>query len=492
MFSRAVYIRSLLRTRCYSSKSTIFGLSSGAGKCGVAVIRVSGEASSLVVKCKTSVKTLPAPRKAVLRRIFHSRTDEIIDKGLILWFPGPNSFTGEDSVEFHVHGGVAVLNAMYDSLGSISGVRIAEPGEFTKRAFYAGKLDLTEVEGLADLIDAETEAQRKQALSHASGDLSKLYNQMRTKLLKCIAHVEAYIDFSEDQDIDDTVLESVRRDVNSLICEIRTHLDDHRRGERLRTGVRMAIIGAPNVGKSSFINLLSNRKVSIVTNIAGTTRDIVESNHDIGGYPVTLADTAGLRNYTTDVVENEGIERARDYLQLTDILVLMLDAGSLQDYLSGTKKSFSSYFKDYVGSLGLSQSLISSTRLIVIVNKCDLLSKETLNLLQDEADTKILSCHTRVGIDRVLEVITCNLKELCGVPSRENPNLSQQRHRYHLKECVECLEKFQLHLEMERHPDLAIATQYLRNATRCIGRITGAVQTEEILDVIFSSFCIGK
>ncbi|XP_055608781.1 tRNA modification GTPase GTPBP3, mitochondrial [Uranotaenia lowii] len=485
------FVSRLIR-RCYSTKDTIFGLSSGSGKCGVAVIRVSGEAASELVRRKTCNPKLPVPRKAVLRKIFHCNSRELIDRGLILWFPGPNSFTGEDSAEFHVHGGLAVINAMYESLGSFEGVRLAEAGEFTKRAFYAGKMDLTEVEGLADLIEAETEAQRKQALLQANGELSRLYNEMRERLLKCIAHVEAYIDFAEDQDVDDGVLDSVKREVETLTVDIQAHLNDHRRGERLRAGVRTAIIGAPNVGKSSFVNLISNRKVSIVTNIAGTTRDIIETHHDIGGYPVILADTAGLRAKTTDIVEHEGIERAKDYLSSADFLILIIDSENLNNLLKANSNNFETCLDSYLSSFGIGKKQFSSVRSLVIVNKSDLLDKEDLIRLETIPNIRLLSCYSKQGIEGVLNEMNQHLKQLCGNPTKESPNLSQQRHRYHLKRCVEYLDKYRRYLEQENYPDLAIATQHLRNATRCIGRITGTIDTEEILDVIFSSFCIGK
>lgn len=381
---------------------------------------------------------------------------------------------------------------MYESLGSIKGVRLAEPGEFTKRAFYAGKMDLTEVEGLADLIEAETEAQRKQALLQANGELSKVYNQLRGRLLKCIACVEAYIDFAEDQDVDDGVLDSVKTDVSGIISDVQTHLNDHRRGERLRTGVRTVIIGAPNVGKSSFVNLLSNRKVSIVTNVAGTTRDIIESHHDIGGYPVILADTAGLRTDTSDIVEYEGITSARDYLQSADFIILILDAENMQNYLTTSKKTFDEYLDHYLESLGFSKSILNDSNSMLIVNKTDLLSRDTLASLSHIDNLSLLSCHTRDGLQSILDQIANHLKHLCGNPCKENPNLSQQRYRYHLKQCVEYLEKYEAYLSHGSNPDLAIATQYLRNAVRCIGKITGTIETEEILDFIFSSFCIGK
>ncbi|XP_053695663.1 tRNA modification GTPase GTPBP3, mitochondrial [Sabethes cyaneus] len=441
---------------------------------------------------KTKSNELPLPRKVCLKRIYHAKTAEIIDRGLILWFPGPNSFTGEDSVEFHVHGGPAVISAMYDSLASMDGVRLAEPGEFTKRAFYAGKMDLTEVEGLADLIDAETEAQRKQALLQAGGELSKLYNRLRGRLVKCIAHMEAYIDFHEDQDVGDDVLHTVREEVTALISDIRSHLDDHRRGERLRTGVRTVVIGAPNVGKSSFVNLISNRKVSIVTDIAGTTRDVIESYHDIGGYPVILADTAGLRKSTNDIIEQEGILKAKDYVQSADFIIVVIDSKEVEKYLQMFDSSIDQYLIHYLNELGYCKNDFTNKRLMVIFNKTDLISDQTIKTLQFMTQIKLLSCHAQTGLGEVLGEISSHLQQLCGNPTKENPNLSQQRHRSHLKQCVDSLERYCQYLDEGTNIDLAIATQHLRSATRCLGKITGSIETEEILDVIFSSFCIGK
>uniref|UniRef100_A0A8W7Q3I2 TrmE-type G domain-containing protein n=1 Tax=Anopheles coluzzii TaxID=1518534 RepID=A0A8W7Q3I2_ANOCL len=371
MFVKQFFYTTLRQT--VRNSSTIFGLSSGFGKCGVAVIRVSGSASRAIVDKKTRLKSFPEPRRAVLTKIFHGQTNAMIDRGLLLWFPGPQSFTGEDTIEFHVHGGTAIVSAMYDSLATFPDTRIAEPGEFTKRAFYAGKMDLTEVEGLADLIHAETEAQRKQALRQANGQLSCFYNDLRTQLVQAIASIEAYIDFAEDQDVDDNVLSVAVQNIEGAIGQLKAHLNDNRRGERLRNGVRTAIVGAPNVGKSSLINLLSQRNVSIVTSIAGTTRDIS-------------------------------------------------------------------------------------------------------------------------GLPELLERLKTRLVQLCGDPSVESPTISQERHRYHLKQCLACLEQFRDYFHETGAPnrDLAIVTHHLRNAVRCIGKITGTVETEEILDVIFSTFCIGK
>ncbi|XP_052863495.1 tRNA modification GTPase GTPBP3, mitochondrial [Anopheles cruzii] len=469
------------------SNSTIFGLSSGFGKCGVSVIRVSGDVAQEILTRKTRLKCLPAPRKALLTKIYHGRTNEMIDRGLLLWFPGPNSFTGEDTIEFHVHGGTAILSAMYDSLAAFGDTRIAEPGEFTKRAFHAGKMDLTEVEGLADLIHAETEAQRRQALRQANGQLATFYNGLRSRLVKVIAGVEAYIDFAEDQDVDDGVLDGSVVDVQSIIGVLEMHLNDNRRGERLRHGVRMVIVGAPNVGKSSLINLLSQRNVSIVTNIAGTTRDIVESHYDIGGYPVILADTAGLRTNPQDVVESEGIARAKAYCEGADFIVLVLDASCVRN-----PDQLDSHAREYVESIGLNDELL--TNALFVFNKCDLVSDGMLEALKRHGKFTLLSCENQFGLPELLTGMKTHLERLCGAPSVESPTITQERHRFHLRKCQVCLERYRDYFSEtpEAVRDLAIATHHLRNAVRCIGKITGSVETEEILDVIFSTFCIGK
>ncbi|XP_050069721.1 tRNA modification GTPase GTPBP3, mitochondrial [Anopheles maculipalpis] len=467
--------------------STIFGLSSGFGKCGVAVIRVSGSASRSIVQKKTRLKPFPEPRRALLTKIFHGKTNEMIDRGLLLWFPGPNSFTGEDTVEFQVHGGTAIVSAMYDSLASFPDTRIAEPGEFTKRALYAGKMDLTEVEGLADLIHAETEAQRKQALRQANGQLSCFYNTLRTRLVNAIASIEAYIDFSEDQVVDDSVLSGAVLKIEEVIDELKVHLNDNRRGERLRNGVRTAIVGAPNVGKSSLINLLSQRNVSIVTSIAGTTRDIVESHYDIAGYPVILADTAGLRADTDDVVECEGIARARTYVECADLLLLVVDASRI-----GPIDRMDAFIGEYIQALGIEKHLMS--RILIVLNKCDLLDNVTLERLKNNTTLSCLSCVSETGLAELMERVKVRLEQLCGNPSVESPTISQERHRFHLKQCLSHLERFLDYFKETTGTDrdLAIVTHHLRNAVRCIGKITGAIETEEILDVIFSTFCIGK
>lgn len=272
----------------------------GFGKCGVAVIRVSGPQTVTAIRLLTGADAIrnvqqPArsaihPRFATLRRFHHPNNQELIDRGLVLWFPMPSSFTGEDCCEFHVHGSLAVIAALSDALNGIDGIRPAQPGEFTRRAFWSNKLDLTEVEGLADLIHAETEIQRKQALLQANGTLSKIYNDWRQRLLRSVAHLEAYIDFSEDENIEADTIERVQKDVVKLMCDIHRFLYDGRRGEMRRHGVKTVILGEPNVGKSSFMNHICRKPISIVASVAGTTRDIVETSFNVGGYPVRVYD----------------------------------------------------------------------------------------------------------------------------------------------------------------------------------------------------------
>ncbi|XP_063695842.1 tRNA modification GTPase GTPBP3, mitochondrial [Culicoides brevitarsis] len=477
--------------RCHIQKKaksdTIFALSSGFGKCGVAVIRVSGPDSLNSIQ-KIAGNFALKPRNAHLRSLRHPISGELIDKGLVLWFPGPQSFSGEDSCEFQVHGGTAVVQGILEALSSLPNFRPAEPGEFTKRAFYSGKLDLTEVEGLADLIHAETELQRRQALIQASGSLSKLYAGWRKDILRCVAHFEAYIDFAEDENIEDDTLEKVRNKLKMLAKDIEQHLKDGRKGERLREGVRTAIIGSPNVGKSSLINILCQKKVSIVTDIAGTTRDIIEKNLNIGGHPIILADTAGMRKETSDVVENEGISRAKEYLETVDLVLMVIDATEIVK-----NQNFEEFLRNYAENLGLkTDQSLKSKKIVYFINKIDLISPEEIKNLEKLSNVHCISCKTNHGLNEAVVHLSSHLKELCGNPSFENPVLSRMRHRHHLTQALEFIEAF-LEVDPEQgFVDLAILAQKLRFAMRSIGKITGEVGVEDVLDVIFKDFCIGK
>ncbi|KAK0178152.1 hypothetical protein PV328_002129 [Microctonus aethiopoides] len=455
-----------------SAASTIYALSSGQGKCGVAVVRISGIKASDALKKMTKIYDLQA-RKAFLRNIFDPVTGEIIDKGLCLWFPAPNSFTGEDSVEFQVHGGSAILNALMSALSKLK-FQPALPGEFTKRAFYNGKLDLTEIEGLADLIHAETEQQRRQALLQADGSLSNLYNNWRDDLSKSLAHLEAYIDFSEDDNIEDGVLDNCNDKIKQLVGNISTHLADGRRGEILRNGIRTVIIGQPNVGKSSLLNYLVQRNAAIVTPIAGTTRDIVELNTNILDYPVILADTAGLAASTDDVVEQEGIRRAKIHAEKADFIILMVDASV---YLA-TGKSFKDYIKYYVNILGMKELLLDSSEefrknSVVLVNKIDLIDNNESVLRDIENFGAVaVSCIKENGFSNLLETLSVKFRDICGNPTRENPTISQARHRVHLTNCVDYLKNY-LSMSERCEYDMVIVTQQIRNAMRELGKITG-------------------
>ncbi|XP_016842569.1 tRNA modification GTPase GTPBP3, mitochondrial isoform X1 [Nasonia vitripennis] len=468
--------------------STIYALSSGQGKCGVAVVRISGTDARLAIEKMTNIAKLE-PRKAYLRNIRNPQTGETIDKGLCLWFPGPNSFTGEDSVEFQVHGGVAVLASLMSALSQLQ-FQPALPGEFTKRAFFHDKLDLTEIEGLADLIHAETEQQRKQALLQAHGNLSALYSSWRAILLKCLAHIEAYIDFGEEENIESQVFEQCNIDLKDLTKQIEKHLSDGRKGEILRNGIRTVILGEPNVGKSSLLNRLVQRNAAIVTSIPGTTRDVVELTANISGYPIVLADTAGLNKLTEDIIEIEGIKRARDQASKADFIILVMNA---EEYVKSCKK-YNEYLSSYIKSLELEELILVDEQLasnvMVVVNKVDLL-KETDKRTLEEHNLSRISCTDEEGFQELLESMRKHFESICGNPSAENPTISQERHRNHVRACHECLLKY-FHIISNTDYDIVLASQEIRKAAKEIGKITGHVSTEEILDTIFKNFCIGK
>ncbi|KAK2908070.1 tRNA modification GTPase GTPBP3, mitochondrial isoform X2 [Channa argus] len=470
---------------------TIFALSSGHGRCGVAVVRVSGPASATALSCMTGLAhSLPPPRTALLRSITDPESKEVLDRGLVLWFPGPHSFTGEDSVEFHIHGGPAVITAVLQALGRVPGMRPADAGEFTRRAFQAGKLDLTEVEGLGDLIHAETEAQRRQALRQMSGELGRLYQDWSCKLKHCLAHVEAYIDFSEDELIEDCVLTQVDRSVLDLQAEIEQHLRDNRRGERLRSGVQVVIAGATNAGKSSLLNTLCQRPAAIVSPIAGTTRDIVEMALDIGGFPVLLSDTAGLRD-SLDLVEKEGVRRARERVEQADLTLVVVDCA----HVPSDAQQAAAFLQGQLRSVLPSQEQPVPQRCLLVLNKCDLLPEGESEKLDRELKRVcrlpaicLMSCHTNEGLQGFLTLLQNAIKTLCGNPLSGAPTLTQARHRAHLQQCVAALAQYHRY----RDTDLALAAEGVRLALTSLGRITGRIGAEEILDIIFKDFCIGK
>lgn len=452
-----------------NSTETIYALSSAAGKAGVSVIRVSGPKAWETLSVLCSNKALPAARQAKMMVLHCPVSREIIDQALVIGFKAPVSFTGEDVIEYHCHGSPAVLEEMFGVLGSI-GCRLAEHGEFTRRAFDNGKMDLTEAEAIADLIDAETKAQKDQALAQMGGSLFNLYNGWAENLTRALAYVETIIDFP-DEEVPDTETAKALPAVYKLLDQIKDHLNDNRRGERLRNGLRVAVIGAPNAGKSSLVNALAQRDVAIVSDVAGTTRDVVEVHLNLGGYPVILADTAGLRpdqvgNIGQEAIESEGIRRALQQAQEADLRILLFD---------GTEETPNSH----------TLNLVKDNALIV-VNKIDLAPQISTSFqVKHKTNPLFISTRTDEGMDDFLEELTKRIHDQMSV-SRETPSLTRQRHRAALEECQKYLE------DAVSQPLPELMAQELRFAVTALGRITGRVDVEDLLDVIFRDFCIGK
>ncbi|USG61404.1 tRNA uridine-5-carboxymethylaminomethyl(34) synthesis GTPase MnmE [Sneathiella marina] len=438
------------------SNDTIFALASGRGRSGVAVVRLSGPGALASLAAMTT-RDLPESHRAVVRNIVTIDKKTVIDQSLAILFAAPNSFTGEDVVELHLHGGLAVLRTLFDQLAASKGLRPADPGEFTRRAFENGKLDLTEAEGLADLVNAETEAQRQQALRQMQGALGALYDGWRNELIGSLAHLEADIDFP-DEDLPGGVAEAIAPRITELTAELQSHLADGHRGEKIRDGLDVAIIGTPNVGKSSLLNALARRDAAIVSEQAGTTRDIVEVHLDLAGYPVTIADTAGLRD-AGNVIEREGVRRALERAEQADIRILMTTARHPQ---------IPAGFAD-----------LHRTGDIHVVNKTDLGRKGYA-----PAGSLSLSVKTGIGVDGLLNGLEAEVVRRLDVSGA--PALTQLRHRMALEECVAALQRFLLAAEAE------LAAEDVRLAVRALGRITGRVDVEDILDVVFGDFCIGK
>jgi tRNA modification GTPase len=423
---------------------TIVALATPAGRSGVAIIRVSG------IQAFDAVKILApnlekSPRKALLQTLVCPHTSEMIDRALVLYFPAPNSFTGEDVVELHVHGSRAVIQAILAFLSEIDGVRLAEAGEFTRRAFTNGKLDLLEVEALADLIDAETERQRIQALKQLSGNTSKHYQDLRQSVVQALALIEAHIDFP-DEDIPQETLAHVGGALRKITGDIETLMADNSAGERIREGFTVVIMGAPNVGKSTLLNALAKRDVAIVSDIAGTTRDMLEVHMDIGGYPVTLIDTAGIRE-KAESIEAIGIERALKRAENADIVLWLMDSPCPPPHPDA----------------------------LPVFTKADLRAHNE-GLLA-------ISAHTGEGLESLINAIKQRIDAISG---RSSVLITRARHRQHLALALQCLYKAQSPLPLE------LRCEELRLAAREIGKITGKIAVDELLDVVFSTFCIGK
>jgi len=442
---------------------TIFALSTGPGISGIAIVRISGEDTIKVIKLLTNA-SIPEPRVATLRKINKINTSELIDEGIILWFPGPDSYTGEDMAEFHIHGSKAVIDALHSSISQIENCRLAEPGEFTKLAFQNGKINLLKAESIADLISAETEIQRQQAVKIMDGQSSKTFNNLREKLLKILSNIEAKIDFP-DEDLPQDILNNTKKISSEVILSIKKILNDQRVGERIREGFKIAIIGPTNAGKSSLLNLLSNRDVAIVSEIAGTTRDVIETHLNIEGYPVVVSDTAGIRDSKNEI-EKKGIKLALDNAENADLKLIIIDAKSI----------------DFKGVL---KELLDE-KAILVVNKSDLL-KEDLSSEIKNFEHVLISVKNNFNIEDLIIKIKNKLKN--KFITSEDILITRERHRQHLEKCLNYLKRFE---EKNEAQDFDKAAEDLRLATRHLGMIVGKVDVEEILGSIFNDFCIGK
>ena len=442
---------------------TIYALSTGPGISGVAIIRISGKETKKVIE-KLTNKKIPEPRTATLRKINKINTSELIDEGIILWFPGPESYTGEDMAEFHIHGSKAVIEAIHTSISNIKNCRLAEPGEFTKLAFQNGKINLLKAESIADLISSETEIQRQQAIKIMNGKSADQFNFLREKLLKILSHVEAKIDFP-DEDLPNDILEEIKKSSDDVLKNIKKILNDQKVGERIREGFKIAILGPTNAGKSSLLNHLSNRDVAIVSEIAGTTRDVIETHLNIDGYPVIVSDTAGIRDSKNEI-EKKGIKLSLNRAEEADLKLVVVDAKNLD-------------FTDVLKGL-------LDENAILVINKSDLLDEEIDPEIK-KLNYVLISIKENLNIDELIIKIKDNLKN--KFITSDDILITRERHRQHLEQCLEHLKNFNKKNEVE---DFDKAAEDLRLATRHLGMIVGKVDVEEILGSIFNDFCIGK
>jgi len=442
---------------------SIYALSTGPGVSGVAIVRVSGKETAAVIKLITG-KELPSPRMATLRKLNKINTSELIDEGIILWFPGPESYTGEDMAEFHIHGSKAVVEALHSSISKVENCRLAEPGEFTKLAFQNGKINLLKAESIADLISAETEIQRQQAIKIMKGKSADKFNELREKLLKILSHIEAKIDFP-DEDLPEDVLRNIKKESKEAYLDIKKILEDQRVGERIREGFKIAIIGPTNAGKSSLLNHLSNRDVAIVSEISGTTRDVIETHLNIDGYPVVVSDTAGIRESKNDI-EKKGIKLALKKAEDADLKLIVVDAKS---------PNFRGVLKD-----------LMDENAILVINKSDLLH-DNLNSEIKKLNHVLISVKENLNVDTLILKIKNKLKN--KFITSNDIFITRERHRQHLEQSLDYLKNFE---EKSHAEDFDKAAEDLRLATKHLGMIVGKVDVEEILGSIFNDFCIGK
>jgi len=442
---------------------TIFALSSGIGASGIAVIRISGpEAKNVILKLTKA--PFPKPKLATLKKINNINNSRLIDEGIILWFPGPKSYTGEDMAEIHVHGSRAVINALLKSISQIKGCRLAEPGEFTKVAFTNGKIDLLKAESIGDLISADTDLQMNQALKIIAGNNLKRFEKWRSVLLKILSYIEAKIDFP-DEDLPTDILYKIKTESKKIIDEIETSLKDNRVGEIIREGYKISIIGPPNVGKSSLLNYLSNRDVAIVSSSAGTTRDVIETHLNIDGYPIIISDTAGIREARNEI-EKKGIKLSVKKANEADLNIIIIEPKSKQNQL---------FLDKYMNG-----------RSILIVNKVDS-SKIKISSKLKKLKPILISIKKHKNIQKVIALIKHKIKN--QFKGNEHILITRMRHRKNLEDCFNHLKNF--HKKSDQN-DFDKAAEDIRLASRSLGKITGKFDVEDILDSIFNDFCIGK
>ena len=439
---------------------TIYAISTPPGKSAIAVIRISGAAASAALRALTH-GALPKARQAALRILYHPATHAAIDSALVLRFDAPNSFTGEDMIELQTHGSRAVLQLMLEALAAIPELRPAEPGEFSRRAFLNGKMDLTEAEGLADLIDAETRQQQQLAMRQMQGELHILYEGWRWQLVQIMACLEAYIDFP-DEPLPDTLEAQIMQVAGQLLLQMQLHLNDNLRGQRLREGALIVILGAPNAGKSSFLNYISRKEVAIVSPLAGTTRDALEVHLDIGGFPVTLVDTAGLRQ-STDQIEQEGVRRSYQKAGDAELVLALIDGETYPDIPTEIAP-----YKD---------------KAIIIMTKSDLYPLKT----KADSNAFFISSVTGEGIATLMEHLKNRLAELM-LPGNM-PTITRTRHRQQIEQAAAGLSEF---LKFGNNRPIELRAENMRHTAQKIGTLTGKIDLEEVLDALFSTFCIGK
>ena len=440
----------------------IYALSSGRGPSGIAIIRLTGKDAIKISELISKKKKLKS-KEINFCKFYDPSNNSLIDEGLLLTFLRPNSFTGDDLVEFHIHGSNAVISCFLSVLSAQDNCRLAEAGEFTKIAFQNNKIDLIEAESIGDLIHSETELQRQQAVKLVQGNASNYYNELRDKLIKSLAYVEAKIDFG-DEDLPESVLNDVKKSIKEVFFSIKKILEDQKVGEKIRDGFRVSIVGEVNAGKSSLLNLLSKRDAAIVSEEKGTTRDIIEVYLNIDGYPVILADTAGIRDSKNEV-EKKGISLAINKSIESDLSLIMIDNSS---------KTIDTKIKKLINK-----------NCIVVLNKSDVESKQNHNF--NKCETILISVKNNKNIAE----LTSKIKEKLSTKfiTSNNILITRERHRVKLNSCLKEIDNF---LKKDKNKDIEMAAEDLRMATRHLGGIVGKVDVEEILDSIFKDFCIGK